>query len=119
MATVFGKLLRKIRIDHDELLKNMADKLNITSAYLSAIENGKRPIPPTLVKQIKDIYKLDNARVDELIEAEDQVRTSVSFDLSDMDTEKRQMVISLARSFEDISEEKLREIRKILENKED
>lgn len=119
MATAFGKILRKIRIDHDELLKDMAENLNITSAYLSAIENGKRPIPTTLVSQIKNKYGLDNIRVSELIEAEDKVRTSVSFDLSVMDTEKRQMVISLARSFEDISEEKLREIRKILENKED
>ena len=39
MVTEYGKLLRKIRIDHDEILKDMAGKLEITSAYLSSIEN--------------------------------------------------------------------------------
>ena len=30
------------RIQHGELLKDMADKLDVAPAYLSAIENGKR-----------------------------------------------------------------------------
>lgn len=38
MATNYGKVLRKIRVDRDELLKDMAGKLGITSAYLSSIE---------------------------------------------------------------------------------
>ena len=37
MLTKFGKELRKIRIEHDEILKDMADKLNVTAAYLSAV----------------------------------------------------------------------------------
>ncbi|WP_277287665.1 helix-turn-helix domain-containing protein [Veillonella montpellierensis] len=118
MATIFGKILRKIRIDQDELLKDMAEKLDITSAYLSAIENGKRPIPANLVNIIKNKYKLEESIVSELMAAEDTIRTSVSFNLSGIDDEKRQMVISLARSFDDISDEKLAEIRKILEHKE-
>lgn len=31
MLTKFGKELRKIRIENDEILKDMADKLNVTS----------------------------------------------------------------------------------------
>ena len=45
MLTEFGKCLRKIRIDKAELLKDMAEKLQVTSAYLSAVEHGKREIP--------------------------------------------------------------------------
>jgi len=41
MITEFGRILRNIRMDCNELLKDMADKLNITSSYLSAIEHGK------------------------------------------------------------------------------
>lgn len=41
MLTEFGKVLRSIRISRHELLKDMADKLKITSAQLSSIETGK------------------------------------------------------------------------------
>ena len=45
MITEFGKALRKLRIDRGETLKIMADNLEMTSSYLSAIECGKRNIP--------------------------------------------------------------------------
>ena len=57
MVNEFGKELRKIRIDHGEILKNMADKLKMTASYLSAIECGKRNIPEELILKLKDIYK--------------------------------------------------------------
>ena len=59
MATTYGKVLRRIRIDRDELLKNMAEKLKMTSAHLSSIENGKRQIPNNMTRSIVDIYELD------------------------------------------------------------
>ena len=34
MPTEFGKIIRKIRIDNDVLLKDMANALNISSAFL-------------------------------------------------------------------------------------
>jgi transcriptional regulator with XRE-family HTH domain len=45
MLTEFGQYLRKIRIDCGDLLKDMADKLGVTSSYLSAVETGKRNVP--------------------------------------------------------------------------
>ena len=33
MVTEFGKVLRKIRIDHGEILKQMADRLNVSSSF--------------------------------------------------------------------------------------
>ena len=42
MLTSLGKFLRKIRIDNDEYLKDMADKLGVTVSFLSAVENGKK-----------------------------------------------------------------------------
>ena len=40
MLTNFGKALRKLRIDNNELLKDMALKLEVTVSYLSAVENA-------------------------------------------------------------------------------
>lgn len=61
MLTKFGKELRKIRIENDEILKDMADKLNVTAAYLSAVEmvierclmHGLIPLSQNIIYQMK------------------------------------------------------------------
>lgn len=58
MITEFGKALRKMRIDRNEYIKDMAEKLHISVAYLSAIETGKRTIPESLVGRIGRAYFL-------------------------------------------------------------
>ena len=47
MITEYGKFLRKLRIDQGQILKTMAEKLGVSSAFLSAVENGKKKIPKT------------------------------------------------------------------------
>ena len=42
MITPFGKSLRNIRMDRGMLLKDMAQDLDVTSSYLSAVEVGKQ-----------------------------------------------------------------------------
>ena len=113
MATSYGKILRKIRIDKDELLKDMAENLCMTSAYLSSIENGKRPIPTDLTNKIMSYYGLSQDIVMELQSAEDSIRTNI--DISQVNYNQKTMVLKLARQFEKLTDEQLEEIRCILE----
>ena len=69
MVNEFGKILRKIRIDNGEILKDMADKLEMTSSYLSAIECGKRNIPNNLITKLQQLYNLDDEMVSKLEDA--------------------------------------------------
>lgn len=46
--TDIAKFLRKLRIDNEQSLGDMAKVLNISAAYLSAIENDKRTVPEEL-----------------------------------------------------------------------
>ena len=119
MATVFGKALRKIRINRDELLMDMAKKLEITSAYLSSIENGKRGIPQDMSKKIIKLYNLDADESKNLFTAEDESRKKVEFDFTNSDPSKKNIVLALARSFDDLSDEQLQEIRNILDKRKD
>ena len=51
--TPFGAKLRQLRADRDITLKQMAEGLQISAAFLSALEHGKRGRPsPILVRQI-------------------------------------------------------------------
>lgn len=58
MVTPFGKICRKIRIDRDETMRDMADKFGFTHSHLSAIEHGKRTIPKDLPMKLIQHYKL-------------------------------------------------------------
>ncbi|MDD3947051.1 MAG: helix-turn-helix transcriptional regulator, partial [Clostridia bacterium] len=40
MVTEFGKFLRVLRIQNNDTARQMAEKLNLSPSYLSAIETG-------------------------------------------------------------------------------
>ena len=115
MLTKFGKELRKIRIEHDEILKDMADKLNVTAAYLSAVENGNRKMPDSWINIITEEYNLSSEAADQLqrLAYEDRNNISVCFDREN--NNETNLALSFARKFKDLNNEQIQEIQKILD----
>ena len=74
----FGKTLRKLRIDHEIMLKTMADAIGVTSAYLSAVETGKKPTNPSMINKITDYLKLDDDKSWELTEAASKSKSDIT-----------------------------------------
>jgi transcriptional regulator with XRE-family HTH domain len=65
--TPFGARLRALRADRDITLKQLAEALQISAAYLSALEHGKRGVPNTgLVHQVNEFFGLIWDEADEL-----------------------------------------------------
>jgi transcriptional regulator with XRE-family HTH domain len=60
MLTPFGRFLRKLRIDRGEIMKDMADKLQVTASFLSAVEVGKKAAPDSWVPSLGRLYDLDD-----------------------------------------------------------
>lgn len=118
MVTEYGKFLRKVRIDECETLKTMSEKLGVTSAYLSAVENGKRNIPQKWFQSIHDIYNLSNEQIQEMkIAADNSVRTA-TIDLKSALPHQREAALVFSRSFENIDDEMAERIIKIFKNRE-
>ena len=99
MLTNFGKALRKIRIDHSEFLKDMAAKLGVTVAYLSAVENGKREVPDQWIDVLAEKYFLDPSEKKELQNYAYENKDNIKIDLSGIEKEEREMALAFARSF--------------------
>ena len=49
MITKIGDFLRKLRLDNQQILKDMAEVLGVSSAFLSAVENGKKSMAFNLI----------------------------------------------------------------------
>ena len=65
--TPFGARVRELRAIKGIQLKNMAQDLQVSSAYLSALEHGKRGRPgPGFVMQIANYFGLIWDEVDDL-----------------------------------------------------
>ncbi|MBV4427203.1 helix-turn-helix domain-containing protein [Clostridium tyrobutyricum] len=114
MLTQFGKFCRKIRIDNDELLKDMAKKLGVTSAYLSAIENGKREIPSSWETLIIDKYNLSKSDSHQFKKAIYESKKQIKIQLQNLKSQDKDLVVSFARKFEGLSQEKKDAIKKLL-----
>lgn len=118
MLTELGKELRKIRINRDEILKDMASKLGITPAYLSAIENGKRTPTKKFMDTLFSIYKISEEEQKNLTQIFHSTIDNVSINLSDHSQEHKDLGLVFARKFEGLTPDQIDKLIKIL-NKED
>ena len=114
-ATAFGKYLRTLRIEKEILLKEMAEKLDISSAYLSGLELGKKAISESLLEKIVEKYELNANEVCELKSAASVSQPNVKIDLVGKSNEEREMVVSFARKYESLTDEQREQMRKIME----
>lgn len=117
MITEFGKELRKLRWDNDELLKDMSDRLEVTSSYLSAVEHGKREIPSTWIEKIANFYQLNSAEKATLQNAADMSNSIVKINLQGRSCETINLANAFARRLNDLDQEEIDKILKIINNK--
>ena len=117
MLTELGKYLRKLRIDNGQLLKDMADILGISSANLSAVENGKRKPQYKMIQDIIHHYWLNDEEQDELWDAYAITREEVSLSLENATDKRRDVGLAFARQFDELSSKQMDDILKILHKK--
>ena len=114
MLTAFGISLRKLRLDHGEILKTMADKLEISSSYLSAIEVGKRNVPKGFIERLCTLYKLNSDKLHELEAAKLESQKEIVLGLGNASTGKRETALLFARRFNDLDEQTTEKIKKLI-----
>lgn len=76
--------LRKLRLDSGEIMKEMSVKLNVSSSFLSAVENGKKKMPDSWYDTIVDLYNLDKDKKDELMAAIEESQKSLEIKLENL-----------------------------------
>lgn len=112
MINNFGKFCRKLRIDNNELLYDMAVKLGVSSAFLSKVENGRKKPPKEWREMLIEAYGLEDSAIKELDRCIYEAQNYDSIDISYMTDNDRMAMLSFARKFNDIDKDKLREFLK-------
>lgn len=103
-STILGKLLKKLRVEHNETINDMAEKLDITPSYLSSIGMGKRSLPPHQFELLVKEYTPDPARMEQLFWAAEFSRSSVKINYARLTGSQRQLAAVFARYVERLGE---------------
>ena len=78
--TPFGKKLRQLRSAHNMTQAALAEKLDVSAAYLSALEHGKKGAPPRrIVLAVIELFQLiwDDAEEIEKLARESRSRVVI------------------------------------------
>lgn len=106
--TPFGAKLRELRKARGITLKEMAESLEISSAYLSALEHGKRGKPsPMLVRQICTFFTIIWDEAEELERLARVSHPRVAVDTAGLSPRATELANLLAERIGDLSEDEL------------
>lgn len=112
--TTISRLLRLIRLQHGEVLFDMAQKLGVTSAFLSAVENGRKSAPSTWLQRLTELYSLTPQQQNELSSAFSENVKQVRISLESAQAEQRDLAISFARRFDELDHKEIEAVMRIL-----
>lgn len=114
MLTALGKFLKKLRVDRNEVLKDMSARLDVTASFLSAVENGKKRMPSEWNSKLCTAYGLDADSRKLLTAAIAETESSIDLDLTDLNPANRELAVFFARRFSVLDNEQVKAIQKIL-----
>ena len=114
MITSVGRFLRKLRIDKGEILRTMANTLGVSSAFLSAVENGKKKLPDAWLPKLQENYDLSADQMEDLKQAIMESGEILELNIRNASAENRLLAISFARQFDSLDEETSKKLFNIL-----
>jgi transcriptional regulator with XRE-family HTH domain len=104
--TPFGARVRQLRDAKGIALKQMAADLNVSSAYLSALEHGNRGRPaPGLVMQIAGYLGCIWDEAEELKRLAELSHPRITIDTAGLSPERTELANRLAERIGDLSDE--------------
>ena len=113
----YGIYIRSIRSKLNINLEDMANKLNVSKAYLSALENGKKTIPQDYADKLALAFELSNIERNDLKNSIDMSNGKIQLEILKMNEEQREVSLAFARKIFYANEEELNELKKILISK--
>ncbi len=114
--TPFGEKLRRLRAERGILQRDMAAALEVSPAYLSALEHGRRGAPSAgLIHQICDFFGLIWDDADELRTLARLSRPRLKLNAAGLTPEQTALGNFFTRELRNLGPETVAEIRRVLE----
>lgn len=116
MISKFGEYIRIVRKRENDSLRDMAKKMGVSAAFLSAMEVGRKNIPMVYVDKIVELYHLNEEEKAKLFEVIQETNDKVSLELSQMNESQKEVTLVFARKIQTADADLIEKLRKILED---
>ena len=110
MLSDFGIAIRKVRLERQLLLKDMADTLGVSSAFLSSVEMGQRKVPKGWVDKLAQKYTLSAKEKEALSLASERSIAELKIPLSNTTDSQKNLAFSFAKALEGLTDEDVERI---------
>lgn len=114
MISKFGVCIRSIREQKKDSLRQMAIKLGVSAAFLSAMEVGRKTIPIEYVEKIKKIYNLSDEQEIQLENSIYETNERVPIELAAMNEAQKDISLMFARKIKTADEKLLNKLKEAL-----
>ncbi len=116
--TPFGDRMRKLRAERGVTLKEMADAVGVSSAYLSALEHGKRGRPGWhLIQRIISFFNVIWDDAEEVVRLARISHPRVTIDTSGLNSRATELANRLADDIAKLDQAALDELLAVLERR--
>lgn len=112
--TAFGRMTRKIRVEHDEYLKDMAEHLGVSSPYLSAVERGQRNAPAEWVGVLQKAYNLTHDTADCMKRALAESRSYAKLDISHLSLGDKRIIEGISEQLSGFDASERKQLQQLL-----
>ena len=110
----FGILIRDLRHKNGDTLRGLATKLNVSAAFISSLELGRKQIPADYVEKITEIYNLNKEEQEELIDAINSTNEKITLNLKELNEEQKDLSLIFARKIKTSDDDLINTLREIL-----
>ncbi len=114
LANEVGRFLRKLRIDKGEILYDMAQKMNCSTAFISALELGKRQVTKEFRDKLCEVYSLSPEQCAEFDDAISLAKDKVEIGLQGLSQNSREMLLAFARKMQTLNDEESSKLMEFL-----
>jgi transcriptional regulator with XRE-family HTH domain len=112
MLTPFGIAVRKLRLDKGMRLLDLAKATDRSSAFISAIETGRKQIPDAYLLSVARAMKLTAVEIRELRRAADRTRKEVP--VARLAEDQRELVAAFARKLDELPLAMMADLKKVI-----
>ncbi len=115
----YGKELKKILIDKNYRIYDLASALSVSSAFISSIITGKKNVPEDFNEKIAKVLSLSTEEKEMLDTKAALSRDLIKIDLTMCNQTAKNTVLAFQRNLNSLDEETLEKINEILNNRGD
>lgn len=116
MAAEFGSTVQRLRRLAGLTLYEVAQRMKISTAFLSAVETGRKRVPEGFVQKLAAAFPEAKAEESLLETLASQARKQVVVPLEQASRKDADLATVLARKFNSLSEAEKDRIREIIDN---